>query len=260
MRARTRRRLIWGAALVALLLLVAVGAAAYWVLTPLGPSDEALAALEGSEAVEVSETEYGWDFVPAGVDTKTGVIVYPGGRVDARSYAPLALDIAEEGHLVALVRMPLNLAVLAPGTASQVVEAHPGIEVWVLSGHSLGGAMASRWVLQHPDAAQGLVLLAAYPPGGDDLSGLEARTVSLVGDLDGLVSVDEIMESLPRLPEGTEPVVVSGGNHAQWGSYGEQPGDEPATISEEEQRASAVDAYLYVLTRASRRGSGDAEQ
>lgn len=260
MLARTRRRLFWGIAIVVAVVLLAGGAAAYWVLTPLGPSVEALAALDGGETVEVVETDYRWDFVPAGLETRTGVVMYPGGRVDPRSYAPLALDIAEEGHLVAIVRMPLNLAVLAPETASKVLEAHPDVVVWLVSGHSLGGAMASRWALGHPDGAQGLVLMAAYPPEGDDLSALDVRAVSLVGDQDGLVDVGEIMESVPRLPEGAEPVVIEGGNHAQFGSYGQQPGDGEAAISEDEQRAAAVDAHLYVLNRASRRGSGDAEE
>lgn len=260
MLARTRRSLLWGLVIVLAVILLAGGVAAYWVLTPLGPSDEALVALEGSETVEVVETDYGWDFAPEDLETRTGVVLYPGGRVDPRSYAPLALDIAEAGHLVAIARMPLNLAVLAPNAASQVLEEHPEVVAWLASGHSLGGTMASRWLLGHPEDARGLVLMAGYPAGDDDLSALDVRAVTLVGDQDGLVDVAEIMDSIPRLPEGAEPVVIGGGNHAQFGSYGEQPGDGEASISEEEQRAAAVDAHLYVLNRASRRGSDDAEE
>jgi len=45
---------------------------------------------------------------------ESGFIMYPGGRVDARSYAPAAHSIAAHGFLVVIVPMPLNLAIFAP--------------------------------------------------------------------------------------------------------------------------------------------------
>jgi hypothetical protein len=44
-------------------------------------------------------------------------------------------------------------------------------------------------------------------------------------------------------------VPIEGGNHAQFGYYGPQPGDSPATISREEQQAQAVDATVALLER-----------
>jgi len=41
--------------------------------------------------------------------------------VDPRAYAPAARALAEEGYLVVIVPMPLNLAVLAPGRAAEVM-------------------------------------------------------------------------------------------------------------------------------------------
>lgn len=37
-------------------------------------------------------------------------------------------------------------------------------------------------------------------------------------------------------------VVIEGGNHAQFGNYGEQKGDTPADISPQEQQSQTVDA------------------
>ena len=46
----------------------------------------------------------------------------------------------------------------------------------------------------------------------------------------------------------TENVVeIQGGNHAQFGNYGPQKGDAPATISAEEQQAQTVEAILQFI-------------
>jgi len=42
-------------------------------------------------------------------------------------------------------------------------------------------------------------------------------------------------------------VVIKGGNHAQFGWYGPQPGDGVATISREEQQAQIVEATVAFL-------------
>ena len=49
---------------------------------------------------------------------ETGVIFYPGAFVAPEAYAPLALEIAEQGYPVYIVRMPMNLAVLSPERGS----------------------------------------------------------------------------------------------------------------------------------------------
>lgn len=60
---------------------------------------EALAALESDAQVHV-ETDPCLMFRPTNQDPTTGLILYPGGRVDPRAYAPAARALAEEGHLV----------------------------------------------------------------------------------------------------------------------------------------------------------------
>ena len=65
--------------------------------------------------------------------------------------------------------MPLNLAVLNPGAAQDVIDAYPAIESWVIGGHSLGGAMAAAFADDHPGIVDGLVLLAAFPASWNDL-------------------------------------------------------------------------------------------
>ena len=44
-------------------------------------------------------------------------------------------------------------------------------------------------------------------------------------------------------------VEIEGGNHAQFGNYGPQEGDLPATISAEEQQAQTVEAISDFIAR-----------
>jgi hypothetical protein len=217
-----------------------------WAETGPEAMPEAEAALVSDSLVEVEDN--GWIvFRPAGGETTTGLIIYPGGRVDPVAYAPLARDIAAEGHLVVIVPMPLNLAFLGANRALEVMEAYPEIEAWAVGGHSLGGAMAANFADSHPEAVEGLALWAAYPAGSDDLSDQELIVTSIYGTNDGLVTLDEIRDSELLLPADVRWVAIEGGNHGQFGYFGPQPGDNPAEISREDQQAQIVQAMLGLM-------------
>lgn len=131
---------------VLILLVVAVAGFVVWAEMPLGPMPEALTALQ-------SDTRWPWRPIPGSALSPRGEHQHrpdhlPGGRVDARSYAPLAHQIAAAGYLVIIPPMPLNLAVFAPGRATAVIAAHPEIQRWVIGGHSLGGSMAANFVFK----------------------------------------------------------------------------------------------------------------
>jgi hypothetical protein len=207
---------------------------------------EALAALESDSLVQVT-TDRWLVFKPANEEPTTGLILYPGGRVDPRSYSPAARAVAAEGYLVVIVPMPLNLAVFASDAAADVIAAHPNVSHWAIGGHSLGGAMAARFAYGHPAEVQGLVLWAAYPDSSNDLSHRDLAVTSIYGTLDGLATTEKIDASRPLLPPTTEWVAIAGGNHAQFGWYGPQSGDNSATISREEQQRQVVAATLELL-------------
>ena len=160
--------------------------------------------------------------------------------------------LAARGTLVVIVPMPLNLAVLAPGRAAEVIEAYPEVGVWAVGGHSLGGAMAANFARRNAGVVDGLVLWAAYPASSDDLSAREDLAVlSIYATLDGLMTDVERIASEGRLPASTCWVEIVGGNHAQFGAYGVQRGDNPATLS-----ASAQQVRIMEATAAFLRGLG----
>ncbi len=218
-----------------------------WANNPLPAMPEAIAALESDATVTVTQGDW-ISFTPTNATPTTGLIFYPGGRVDPRAYAPPLRALAAAGYYVALVPMPLNLAVFGIDRANAVVAANPQIEQWALGGHSLGGAMSAAFIDGNPGVMDGLVFWAAFPAENNDLSDLpDLHVSSIYGTLDGLATVDEVLASQPRLPASATFIPIDGGNHAQFGYYGEQPDDNPATISREEQQAQTIAATAALL-------------
>jgi pimeloyl-ACP methyl ester carboxylesterase len=230
------------------LVLLLVGAFLAWAYTPLGPAPQALQALVSSPDLTITQNP-GWiEFMPTTPPTR-GLILYPGGRVDFRSYAPIARLIAEHGLLVALVRMPLNLAVTNVNAADDVLKAYPAIHTWAIGGHSLGGAMAASYIYTHPDAVKALVLWASYPAESQSLADWNGMVVSISASEDGLATPEKIHTSQAFLPSGTVFQEIKGGNHAGFGSYGAQPGDGTASISQEAQHTQIAILTLALYER-----------
>lgn len=229
-----------------IILILAFGGFVVWAQNPLGPGQQALAALGADGNVNVQNGNDSIVFMPANAEPDTGLIFYPGGRVDYRSYASPLHQIAAHGYLVVLVRAPLNLMVFDPGKAGSVISQYPQIKHWAVGGHSLGGAMAASYVYQQPGTVDGLVLWASYPASNNDLSNSGVKVLSIYGTLD-MAGVGAFDASRALLPVDTTWVVIEGGNHAQFGNYGLQPGDNVATISTSDQQAQAVDATVKFL-------------
>ncbi len=236
-----------GLILTGVLILLVFAGFSIWAYTPAQPMTEALNALHSGPEVSIM-SHPGWiEFSPAAIKSSQGLILYPGGRVDYRAYAPLANRIASQGYLVILTQMPFNLAVTQPAKALQVIEAYPSIQNWSIGGHSLGGAMAANFVRNHPGLVRGLVLWAAYPAESDSLVNQPVQVISIYGTQDGLATVEKTQNSRRLLPETTRFVAIEGGNHAQFGDYGEQSGDQPALISWREQQELIVRSTVQFL-------------
>jgi hypothetical protein len=162
----------------------------------------------------------------------TALIFYPGAKVEHTAYIPILEKLRQNGITCVLIKMPFNMAIFDPNAADKVFGELPEIKNWYIGGHSMGGAMASSYAADHKDKVKGLILLGAYIYG--DVSPRDALTVygTLNANLEDNINYTENI------------VIIEGGNHAQFGNYGEQRGDPPATISREEQQDIAVKAIL----------------
>jgi hypothetical protein len=218
-----------------------------WAETPPAPMQQAYNAMQSDDSVTVTQGQ--WLVFEPTANYSTGFIFYPGGRINPTSYAPYAHQIAAEGYLVVIVPMPLNLAVFGVNEANNVIAAYPNVTHWAIGGHSLGGTMAAQYIQDNPGKVQGLALWTSYPPSGVNLSGANISVVTVHGTNDGLVSSQQITDSLKQLPLDTVRVEIDGGNHAQFGWYGPQSGDNSATVSREQQQNITVNATVQMLSK-----------
>jgi pimeloyl-ACP methyl ester carboxylesterase len=149
--------------------------------------------------------------------------------------------------------MSLNLAVFAPGKAGEVITANPDIQNWVIVGHSLGGAMAANFARKIHDLVDGLFFWASYPGLNYDLSRTPLNVISIYGSQDGLATIENVKAAHTLLPPETQWIEIHGVNHAQFGWYGDQPGDNQAVISLEQQQEETLMAMSVLLKFVSER-------
>ncbi len=199
--------------------------------------EKAEAALKSDEEVTISRTGFGWLF--DGPGTENALVFYPGGKVEETSYAPLLHGIAQQGMDVCLVKMPFRLAVFGAEKADDIISSFD-YSHWYIGGHSLGGAMAAGYASSNTDQLDGLILLAAYSTKKLS-SGLDV--VLIYGSEDGVLNRERYTSCLENIPDQAAEHIIQGGNHAQFGSYGEQKGDGIAAISPDEQ----IDETIAVI-------------
>ena len=171
-------------------------------------------------------------FVP-NMAYKSGVVFYPGGKVERDAYIPLMRALSSKGVLCILVDMPFNLAVFDISRADGVRDGFDKVEKWYMAGHSLGGSMACSYVADNIDSFAGVILLAAYST--EDLTQTKLSVLSIYGSEDLVLSRESYEENKKNLPSGFSELVIEGGNHAYFGTYGEQSGDGKAKITNREQ-------------------------
>lgn len=231
---RTAKRV--AAVLLAVVLVLAVGTG--WYLSDYYRAEEvATAVLAQGQGIT---TQDNLTVLTPTVPGDTALIFYPGAKVEATAYLPLLDAIRQRTGLTCiLVDMPFHMAIFDVDAAQAVMDDFPQYRHWYIAGHSMGGAMASQFAADHPDEVDGLILLGAYLYGEYPAD----RTLTVYGSLN---------QSVEDKLDYTENVVeIEGGNHAQFGNYGPQKGDVPATISAEEQQDQTVDAIETFLAARS---------
>ena len=198
-------------------------------------------AMQGTKEIQVEEKEDYFVFHKEDASQK-GIVFYPGGKVDEKAYAPMLLELAQEGYEVYLVKMPAKLAIFGMNAAEDIFKQAPHIEEWTMMGHSLGGAMAASFSAKHDEEVDQLVLLAAYST--EDLNGLDIDVFSFYGTEDKVLNMEKYEEYFGNLPESVVEEVIDGANHANYAHYGKQEGDGEALITRDEQQECVLDIFL----------------
>lgn len=195
--------------------------------------------LNGTENVSVTKQDHGLFIDGQGNDT--ALIFYPGAKIEYTSYLPMLSHLSQRGIDCFLIEMPFNLAFLGTDLAGEVIS-DSDYEHYYISGHSLGGAMASEYA-NRSDRILGLILFGAYPSGK-----ISIPVLSIYGSNDGILNLETYNESRPLMDNLTE-VIIPGANHVQFGDYGSQPRDGNATISPEKQQNESIDEMVDFINR-----------
>jgi dienelactone hydrolase len=183
------------------------------------------------------EREDDWvTFQPSGTNKEVGIVLYPGAKVEPEAYGYLGKSLSEAGYTVGIPKFNLNLAMIEANKAEEWIKRNPSIEKWFIGGHSLGGVSAAAFANENPDVIEGVILLASYPASGDDFSNKDTPILSIYAEKDRLTTRDKIEETKSLLSRETVLFEIKGGNHAQFGMYGEQKGDNQADISAKSQQ------------------------
>ncbi len=205
----------------------------------------ALSALESTDTVTITQQK--WITLTPDEEAQTGLIFYPGGLVEPTAYAPILRRIAEEGLLVIIVPMPLNLAIFNTGAANSVINNYPNISTWILTGHSLGDAAAAIFAENNPTKIDAIAFWDSYPPNSADLSDNSISIISIYGTTNNFPNTDNFNEQKYLLPEDTMFIPIEGANHAQFGDYGPQKGDVVASMSLAEQHERVAEIMLEFI-------------
>ena len=228
---RRKKWLVAGGA-VLLILAILAGAFLWYVSDYYRAEDVALEVLAQDNGISQRDN---LTILSPTAPTDTAIIFYPGAKVEAEAYLPLLDQIRQTGVTCILVHMPFNMAIFDANAAEEVIAQFPEFQHWYVAGHSMGGAMASKFASDHPDQVDGLILMGAYIYGNYP----DEKALTIYGSLNQ--SVEDHIDYTENIVE------IEGGNHAQFGNYGPQKGDLPATISAEEQQAqtvAAIEAFL----------------
>lgn len=227
-------------ALTAIIIIAVLAYGTYYANDYYHADENALKYINGTDNVEVIKINNG--LFLDGPGNNTALIFYPGAKVEYTSYLPLLTEISEKNVDCFLVEMPFNLAILDISAADRIIDNY-NYTHYYMSGHSLGGSIASQYV-QDTGKSDGLILFAAYPT--DEVS---KPVLSIYGSEDKVLNMEKYNESKVFMKNLTE-IIIKGGNHAQVGDYGIQSGDGVAKINALKQQEKSCEEVINFIQKS----------
>lgn len=178
-----------------------------------------------------------------GIDT--GIIFYPGGLVDEKSYLPLLVELCKDGYGVYILKSPFKLPILNQDGAENIIKENY-FSKYVLMGHCLGGTSMLKYFSKQTELSnkiKDIILLASYSDGSyifdstkNDNYRRDIDMLSIVGTNDKIIDIERYEHDKSNLDRDTKYLFIDGGNHSYFGNYGKQRKDGEATISIEQQQ------------------------
>lgn len=217
----------------------------------LGLPAEVKAALQSDTEIEVlTFEETGWlVFNPLAGQARTGLVLYPEGRMDIRTYARVGRALAKEGYRV--VFLSRRLDVTFDGQEEQarieaVMENFGEVENWLVGGHTWGAGAAVYYAGTFPERVTGVVLWAPRLEGSSILVESDLPVLVVYGTLDD-ENVSLVSTHQNLLPQHTVWMAIEGANRVQFADFGPMAADVGATISSAKQQQQVAQATVDFL-------------
>ena len=226
--------------IIAIIVIIILGVFAYgiyYVNDYYHADSKAESLMNGTDNVSVQKISNG--LLADGPGNDTALIIYPGAKVEYTSYLPLMVELAQNNIDCFVVEMPFNLAILNENAADDIINSYNYTHYYI-SGHSLGGVVASNYV-NHTNRTDGLILLSAYPS-----EEIQKPVLSVYGSEDRVLNIEKYDQSKTLMSNFTE-ILIKGANHAQFGDYGFQEGDGTAKITPEKQQEKTAKAITEFI-------------
>ena len=200
--------------------------------------------IKNGNDVTIEKIDVGYYF--DGPGKNNAIIFYPGAKVEYISYAPLMYALAQNNIDCFLIKMPFNIAFFGTNKASKIINKYE-YSNWYISGHSLGGVVASNYLSNNSNKFKGIIFLASYSTKEIDSN---IDILSIYGSQDGVINMNSYSKNKKNWNDTAMEVIIDGGNHAYFGYYGEQNGDNKALISREEQQKQTVKAIIDYVDKS----------
>jgi pimeloyl-ACP methyl ester carboxylesterase len=222
-RRRRNAGLIVGAvALLGLLALLGYGSA------PTAAEPGPLDSVENDVGIHYSEGPDAVVMTPTSGADGFGLVFLPGAHIDAAAYAWKLSGLVDEGMTVVIARPLLSYATLDYRPLTTFTGLAPGVSAWYVGGHSLGGVRACQYA-KDDFSVSGLILFGSYC--AIDLSHSSLPVLSVSGSRDGLSTPASIRNWAKLLPNTATFIQIAGADHADFGDYGPQAGDNSSTTT-----------------------------
>lgn len=116
MKHSVRKKLLAAAGVAAAVAALCAGAFFWYVSDYYRAEDVALEVMARGTGITV---EGDFTILSPSVPSDTGIVFYPGAKVEAEAYLPLLDRIRQTGVTCVLVHMPFNMAIFDPGAAAR---------------------------------------------------------------------------------------------------------------------------------------------
>jgi hypothetical protein len=196
------------------------------------PDPIAIEQIYSNKLVNITESADYFVITPSIANPdKPTIIFYSGGLVATASYLyNFGVLSAKLNSKIVLIKPPLNLAII-PSISIETIKSQLSLNEIILSGHSLGGVKACLEYKPNLKIKK-IIMLGSYCI--NDISKSDVEYVSLVGSNDTVIQTKNLEEARKLTPSKSIFKTIEGGNHAIFGSYGNQAGDGASLITKTE--------------------------